>query len=136
MGMLDGKVVAVTGAGRGVGREIALLCAAHGAAVIVNDPGVGGGGEGGDAGPAQDTVNDILAAGGKAHANMASVADPVGATSIIEDAVQRFGRIDAVVNNAGILRDTIWHKMSHEDWRAVIDVHLHGSFNVSKAATP
>jgi NAD(P)-dependent dehydrogenase (short-subunit alcohol dehydrogenase family) len=136
MGMLDGKVVAVTGAGRGVGREIALLCAAHGAAVIVNDPGVGGGGEGGDAGPAHDTVNDILAAGGKAYANMASVADPVGATSIIEDAVQRFGRIDAVVNNAGILRDTIWHKMSHEDWRAVIDVHLHGSFNVSKAATP
>lgn len=136
MGMLEGKVVAVTGAGRGVGREIALLCASHGAAVVVNDPGVGGGGEGGDAGPAQETVNDIIAAGGKAHANMASVADPVGATSIIEDAVQRFGRIDAVVNNAGILRDTIWHKMSHEDWRAVIDVHLNGSFNVSKAATP
>jgi NAD(P)-dependent dehydrogenase (short-subunit alcohol dehydrogenase family) len=136
MGMLEGKVVAVTGAGRGVGREIALLCAAHGAFVVVNDPGVGEGGEGGDAGPAQETVNDIIAAGGKAHANMASVADPVGATSIIEDAVQRFGRIDAVVNNAGILRDTIWHKMSYEDWRAVIDVHLNGSFNVSKAATP
>jgi NAD(P)-dependent dehydrogenase (short-subunit alcohol dehydrogenase family) len=135
-GMLDGKVVAVTGAGRGVGREIALLCAKHGAAVVVNDPGVGGGGDGGDAGPAQETVNDIIAAGGKAHANLASVADPVGAASIIEDAVQRFGRIDAVVNNAGILRDTIWHKMSHEDWRAVIDVHLNGSFNVSKAATP
>jgi NAD(P)-dependent dehydrogenase (short-subunit alcohol dehydrogenase family) len=122
MGMLEGRVVAVTGAGRGVGREIALLCAQHGAAVVVNDPGVGGGGEGGEAGPA--------------HANLASVADPVGAVSIIEDAVQRFGRIDAVVNNAGILRDTIWHKMSHEDWRAVIDVHLNGSFNVSKAATP
>jgi len=136
MGMLEGKVVAVTGAGRGVGREIALLCAKHGAAVVVNDPGVGGGGEGGDAGPAQETVNDIIAAGGKAHANLASVADPVGATSIIEDAVQRFGQIDAVVNNAGILRDTIWHKMSHEDWRAVIDVHLNGAFNVSKAATP
>jgi NAD(P)-dependent dehydrogenase (short-subunit alcohol dehydrogenase family) len=136
MGMLEGKVVAVTGAGRGVGREIALLCAAHGASVVVNDPGVGEGGEGGDAGPAQETVNDITAAGGKAHANMASVADPVGATSIIEDAVKRFGRIDAVVNNAGILRDTIWHKMSYEDWRAVIDVHLNGSFNVSKAATP
>ena len=136
MGMLEGKVVAVTGAGRGVGREIALLCAAHGAAVVVNDPGVGGGGEGGDAGPAQDTVNDIIAAGGKAWANLASVADPAGATTIIEDAVQRFGRIDAVVNNAGILRDTIWHKMSHEDWRAVIDVHLNGCFNVSKAATP
>lgn len=136
MGMLEGKVVAVTGAGRGVGREIALLCAQEGAAVVVNDPGVGGGGEGGDAGPAQETADDIIAAGGKAHANLASVADPVGATSIIEDAVQRFGRIDAVVNNAGILRDTIWHKMSHEDWRAVIDVHLNGSFNVSKAATP
>ena len=136
MGMLEGKVVAVTGAGRGVGREIALLCATHGAAVVVNDPGVGGGGEGGDAGPAQETVNDIIAAGGKAHANLASVSDPKGAASIIEDAVQRFGRIDAVVNNAGILRDAIWHKMSHEDWHAVINVHLHGAFNVSKAATP
>ncbi len=136
MGMLEGRVVAVTGAGRGVGREIALLCAREGAAVVVNDPGVGGGGEGGEAGPAETTVQDIFAAGGKAHANLASVADPMGAASIIEDAVQRFGRIDAVVNNAGILRDTIWHKMSHEDWRAVIDVHLNGCFNVSKAATP
>lgn len=136
MGMLAGKVVAVTGGGRGVGREIALLCAQHGAAVVVNDPGVGGGGEGGDAGPAQLTADEIARAGGRAWANLASVADPLGAASIIEDAVQRFGRIDAVVNNAGILRDTIWHKLSHEDWRAVIDVHLNGSFNVSKAATP
>ncbi len=136
MAMLEGKVVAVTGGGRGVGREIALLCAAHGAAVVVNDPGVSGGGEGGDAGPAQQTVDDIIAAGGRAYANLASVADPAGATTIIEDAVRQFGRIDAVVNNAGILRDTIWHKMSHEDWRAVIDVHLNGSFNVSKTATP
>ncbi len=136
MGMLEGKVVAITGAGRGVGREIALLCAAHGAAVLVNDPGVGGGGEGGDAGPAQQTVDDIIAAGGEAFANLASVADPVGANTIIEDAVQRFGRIDSVVNNAGILRDAIWHKMSHEDWRAVIDVNLNGPFNVCKAATP
>ena len=136
MGMLEGKVVAVTGAGRGVGREIALLCASEGAAIIVNDPGVAQEGEGGDAGPAQDTVADIKAAGGRAAANLASVADPVGATSIIEDAVKTFGRIDAVVNNAGILRDRIWHKMSHEDWNAVIDVHLNGCFNVSKAATP
>lgn len=135
-GMLEGKVVAITGAGRGVGREIALLCAKHGAAVVVNDPGVGGGGEGGDAGPAQQTVDDIVAAGGKAYANLAFVNDPAGAQSIIEDAVQKFGRIDAVVNNAGILRDAIWHKLSVKDWRAVIDVHLHGTFQVSKAATP
>ncbi len=135
-GVLDGKVVAVTGAGRGIGREIALLCAREGAAVIVNDPGVAQGGDGGDAGPAQTTVNDIVATGGKAWANLASVADPVGAASIVDDAVQRFGRIDAVVNNAGILRDTIWHKMSYEDWTSVIDVNLTGAFNVSKAATP
>ena len=136
MGMLEGKVVAVTGAGRGVGREIALLAARHGASVVVNDPGVGGGGEGGDATPAQQTASDILASGGEAHANLASVTDPAGAASIVEDAVRRFGRIDAVVNNAGILRDAIWHKLSREDWAAVIDVHLNGCFNVSKAATP
>lgn len=136
MAMLEGRVVAVTGAGRGIGREIALLCAHEGAAVIVNDPGVSPDGEGADDGPAAQTAADITAAGGRAWANTASVTDPAGAASIVEDAVQRFGRIDAVVNNAGILRDRIWHKMSHEDWRAVIDVHLHGAFNVSKAATP
>ena len=136
MGMLEGKVVAVTGAGRGIGREIALLCAAEGAAVVVNDPGVAQEGDGGDAGPADSTVADIIAAGGRAHANLASVSDPRGAASIVDDAVAKFGRIDAVVNNAGILRDGIWHKMSYEDWTAVIDVHLNGAFNVSKAATP
>lgn len=136
MGMLDGKVVAVTGAGRGVGREIALLCATEGASVVVNDLGGSAEGEGADLTPAQQTVDDIKAAGGKAIVNGASVADPAGAATIIEDAVKTFGRIDAVVNNAGILRDRIWHKMSHEDWNAVIDVHLNGCFNVSKAATP
>ena len=136
MGMLDGKVVAVTGAGRGIGREIALLCAREGAAVVVNDPGVGGTGDGGEAAPAERTVADIVAAGGEARGNLASVAEPRGATSIIEDAIDAFGRIDAVVNNAGILRDAIWHRMSLEDWRAVIDVHLNGAFLVSKAATP
>lgn len=136
MGMLDGKVVAVTGAGRGIGREIALLCAKEGAAVVVNDPGVAQEGDGGDAGPAEDTARDIKAGGGKAIANLASVVDPAGAASIIEDAVKAFGQIDAVVNNAGILRDRIWHKLSYEDWNAVIDVHLNGAFNVSKAATP
>lgn len=136
MGMLDGKVIAVTGAGRGVGREIALLCAKEGAAVVVNDLGTSGEGEGTDLSPAEETVADIQRAGGKALVNGASVADPKGAASIIEDAVKAFGRIDAVVNNAGILRDRIWHKMSHEDWQAVVDVHLNGCFNVSKAATP
>ncbi len=135
MGILDGKVVAITGAGRGIGREIALLCAREGASVVVNDPGVAQEGDGGDAGPADTTVADIIAAGGKAYANLANVADPKAATSIIEDAVQRFGRIDAVVNNAGILRDAIWHKLSYEDWTSVIDVNLTGAFNVSKAAT-
>jgi NAD(P)-dependent dehydrogenase (short-subunit alcohol dehydrogenase family) len=136
VGSLSGKVVAVTGAGRGVGREIALLCAREGAHVVVNDLGTSGEGEGVDAGPSAETVADIKAAGGSAIPNGASVADPAGAASIIEDAVRNFGRIDAVVNNAGILRDRIWHKMSHEDWAAVIDVHLNGCFNVSKAATP
>ncbi len=136
MAMLEGKVVAVTGAGRGIGREIALLCAREGAAVVINDFGGSADGEGLDAGPAQETANDIKAAGGRAIANTASVADPAGAASIIEDAVKSFGQIDAVVNNAGILRDRIWHKMSYEDWSAVIDVHLNGAFNVSKAATP
>jgi len=134
--MLEGKVVAVTGGGRGIGRAVALACAAEGAAVVVNDPGVSQAGEGSDASPAATVVQEIAAAGGAAFANHASVADPAGAQSIIEDAVGQFGRIDAVVNTAGILRDAIWHKLSLEDWRAVIDVHLNGTFNVSKAATP
>jgi NAD(P)-dependent dehydrogenase (short-subunit alcohol dehydrogenase family) len=134
--ILAGKVVAVTGAGRGIGREVALLCAREGAAVVVNDPGVGRDGEGGDPAPAEQVADEIRAVGGKAQANLASVVDPVAAQTIVDDALASFGRIDAVVNCAGILRDAIWHKMSHADWHAVIDVHLHGSFNVSKAATP
>jgi len=136
MGILDGRVVAVTGAGRGIGRELALLCAREGASVVVNDYGVTASGEGQDEGPASEVVEEIGKAGGAAHANLASVTDPAGAASIVEDAVRQFGRIDAVINNAGFLRDRIWHKMSLEDWRAVIDVHLNGAFNVSKAATP
>lgn len=133
---LEGKVVAITGAGRGIGRELALHCARQGAAVIVNDPGVAQEGDGGDAGPAETTAEDIRAFGGQAHANLANVADPAAASTIIEDAIRLFGRIDGVVNNAGILRDTIWHKMSYEDWKSVIEVNLTGVFNVSKAATP
>ncbi|HCW61969.1 MULTISPECIES: SDR family NAD(P)-dependent oxidoreductase [Sphingobium] len=133
---LDGKVVAVTGAGRGIGRDIALLCARQGANVVVNDLGASAEGEGADAGPAEEVAALIRAEGGKAIVNGASVAEPEGAASIIEDAVKQFGRIDGVVNNAGILRDRIFHKMSIVDWKQVIDVHLNGSFYVSKAAAP
>jgi NAD(P)-dependent dehydrogenase (short-subunit alcohol dehydrogenase family) len=132
--MLQGKVVAVTGAGRGIGREIALLCASRGASVVVNDLGGSTDGEGSDAGPAEEVVGEIRKLGGKAVVNAASVADPAGAASIVGDAVREFGRIDGVVNNAGILRDRIFHRMSDVDWRAVIDVHLNGAFQVSKAA--
>jgi NAD(P)-dependent dehydrogenase (short-subunit alcohol dehydrogenase family) len=132
--MLEGKVIAVTGAGRGIGREIALLCGKHGAAVVVNDLGASVDGEGTDAGPAEEVVSLIRAAGGKAVVNGASVSDPAGATSIIEDALKSFGRIDGVVNNAGILRDRMFHRMSEVDWRQVVDVHLNGTFHVSKAA--
>ena len=134
MALLEGKVVAVTGAGRGIGREIALLCAREGASVVVNDLGASADGAGQDAGPAEEVVGLIRAAGGKAVVNGASVADPQGAESIIQDAVTNFGRIDGVVNNAGILRDRMFHKMSVDDWKQVVDVHLNGTFYVSKAA--
>ncbi len=133
-GALDGKVIAVTGAGRGIGREIALLCAQEGASLVVNDYGVSPEGEGADANPAQQVVDEIKRAGGRAVANIASIADPAGAQSIIEDAIKTFGQVDAVVNNAGILRDRIFHKMSVVDWQAVVDVNLNGYFYVSKAA--
>jgi NAD(P)-dependent dehydrogenase (short-subunit alcohol dehydrogenase family) len=132
--MLDGKVIAVTGAGRGIGREIALLCGRQGAAVVVNDLGASVDGEGADASPAEEVVSLIRAAGGKAIVNGASVADPAGAASIIEAALKGFGRVDGIVNNAGILRDRMFHRMSEVDWRQVVDVHLNGTFLVSKAA--
>ncbi len=134
--MLEGKVVAVTGAGRGIGRAIALAAAAEGAKVVVNDYGGSASGEGADATPAQHVVAEIKAAGGFAIANPGSVADPAGARSIVEDALSAFGRIDAVVNNAGFLRDAIFHKMNQPDWDDVIDVHLNGYFYVAKAAAP
>lgn len=136
LGILDNRVVAVTGAGGGIGRGIAMLCAAEGASVVVNDLGTSGDGQGADQGPAQQTVNDIIAAGGKAVANTASVSDPAGAESIIADAIAAFGRIDGVVNNAAIMRDRIFHKMSESDWRDIIEVDLTGAFLVSRAAAP
>ena len=131
---LAGKVVIVTGAGRGIGREIALLAAAEGASVVVNDVGAATDGAGSSAAPAEEVVELIRAAGGTAVANLDSVADPVSAAAIVETALTAFGRLDGVVNNAGILRDAIFHKMSVADFEAVIRVHLLGGFYVSHAA--
>lgn len=131
--MLDGKVVIVTGSGRGIGRDIARLMAAHGAKVVVNDPGVSASGEGRDEGPAGQVVEEIRGAGGTAVASTDSVADWDSAHRIVRTAVEAFGTVHAVVNNAGILRDRIFHNMSLDEWRAVIDVHLNGSFYVARA---
>ncbi|SEI51249.1 SDR family oxidoreductase [Pseudomonas sp. NFACC07-1] len=133
-GMVEGKVVVVTGAGGGIGREVALLMAQHGAKVVVNDVGASVSGEGQDVGPAQKVVDEIKTGGGQAVANTDSVSDPGSAARLIDQAVQTFGRIDVVVNNAGILRDRFFHKMTAEEFDAVLKVHLYGSFYVSRAA--
>jgi NAD(P)-dependent dehydrogenase (short-subunit alcohol dehydrogenase family) len=132
--MMEGKVVVVTGAGGGIGRGIALAMAAAGARVVANDLGVSLTGEGADAGPAQRVADEIVAAGGRAVTSTDSVSTWAGAHKIVQCALDQFGRIDAVVNNAGNLRDRMFHKMNEEEWRSVIDVHLHGSFFVSRAA--
>ena len=134
VGILDGKAALVTGAGRGIGRQVALDVARAGAKVVVNDLGGGLGGEGSDASPAAQVADEIEAAGGAAIANADSVAEPDGAARMVQAAVDAFGRIDAVVNVAGILRDAMFHKMAPDEWRAVIDVHLNGSYWVSRAA--
>ena len=136
MGMLTGKVALVTGGGRGVGRGIALALAGAGAAVVVNDLGVSLTGDGGDASPAQQVADEIVAAGGRAIADGHSVASWDGAQAMVAAAIDAFGRLDAVVNNAGNLRDGLFHRMSEEDFDAVVAVHLKGSFNVSRAAAP
>jgi NAD(P)-dependent dehydrogenase (short-subunit alcohol dehydrogenase family) len=133
---LEGKSVVVTGAGGGIGRDFALAMAAAGAKVLVNDLGTSVRGEGKDAGPAQKVVDEIRAAGGTAAANTDSVADWDSANRIVQAAIDAFGKLDVVVNNAGILRDRFFFNMSVEEWRAVIDVHLNGSFYVSRAAAP
>jgi NAD(P)-dependent dehydrogenase (short-subunit alcohol dehydrogenase family) len=133
-GMLAGKVAIVTGSGQGVGRALAEGLAKAGAAVVVNDVGVTLTGETENASAADEAAAAIVKAGGKAVGNRDSVADTAGANHIVQQALDSFGRIDIVVNNAGILRDAIFHRMTPEEWRAVIDVHLHGSFNVSRAA--
>jgi NAD(P)-dependent dehydrogenase (short-subunit alcohol dehydrogenase family) len=135
-GMVQDKVVIVTGAGRGIGQAIAKMMAACGAKVVVNDIGTSVNGEGRDLGPAQDTADQITAAGGQAVVSTESVAQWDGACRIAELAMDTFGRIDCVVNNAAVLRDVIFHKMMPEDWEAVIGVGLNGSFYVSRAVAP
>src|SRR5436190_8675161 len=131
--MVAGKVTVVTGAGRGIGRGIALLLAQEGARVVVCDIGASLDGAGTDAGPAQEVVGEITKAGGEAIASTLSIVEPKNADEIVKDALEAFGRVDVLVNNAGILRDVIFHKMSLSDWSDVLAVHLNGSFNMSRA---
>jgi NAD(P)-dependent dehydrogenase (short-subunit alcohol dehydrogenase family) len=135
MGMLDGKVVLITGGGNGIGKETALLLAREGAKVVVND--LGGaltGGDEGSAGPAEAVAREIRTAGGEAASNSESVADLKAVQRMVEQAKDTFGGLHAIVNPAGILRDTMFHKMTEEDWDKVIEVHLRGSFNVARAS--
>lgn len=133
---LEGKVAIVTGAGRGIGKEIALLFAHQGAKVVVNDLGSEANGEGSASKVADEVVQEIQDIGGEAIANYDSVAEFSSANQIVQSAVTNFGRIDIIVNNAGIVRDRMIFKMSEEEWDAVIDVHLKGTFNMTRAAGP
>jgi NAD(P)-dependent dehydrogenase (short-subunit alcohol dehydrogenase family) len=134
MGVLSDKVVLVTGGGRGIGRECALLAAQEGASVVVNDLGASVGGDDlGSAGPAEEVAAEIRAAGGQAVSNSDSVSSMNGVKAMVEQAMDVFGGLHSVVNPAGILRDGMFHKMTEEDWDAVIEVHLRGAFNVTRA---
>ena len=134
MGLLDGKVVLVTGGGNGIGRDCALIAAQQGAKVLVNDLGGGlAGGDEGSAGPAETVCQEIRAAGGEAVSNSESVTSLKSVEGMVEQALDTFGGLHAVINPAGILRDGMFHKMTEADWDRVIEVHLKGSFNVARA---
>jgi len=134
VGLFDGKVAIVTGAGRGIGRSHALLLASEGAAVVVNDLGGGSAGDGSDATPAQQVVDEITAAGGRAVPNYDSVSSWAGAEQMVAQAVDAFGGLDVLINNAGILRDKMSFNMEEAEWDQVVEVHLKGHFATSKFA--
>ncbi|HEY2771311.1 MAG TPA: SDR family oxidoreductase [Solirubrobacteraceae bacterium] len=134
MGVLEGRVAVITGASNGIGREHALLFASEGARVVVNDLGGGPDGTGADARPADVVADEIVAAGGEAVANHDDVADFAAAGRLIEQAVETFGRLDVLVNNAGILRDAFFHRMTEEEWDLVVRVHLKGHFSTLRHA--
>jgi len=136
MAGVEDRVVVVTGAGGGLGRSHALLLGRSGAKVVVNDLGTSLDGSGAESDAAEAVVEEIVSAGGAAVANRDDVASPEGGAAIVLGAIEAFGRIDAVVNNAGILRDRTFHKMADAEWDAVLKVHLYGAFNVTRAAMP
>jgi NAD(P)-dependent dehydrogenase (short-subunit alcohol dehydrogenase family) len=134
MGRLDGRVAIVTGAGRGIGRSVSLLLAREGASVVVNDLGAALDGSGSDSGPAQQVAEEIGAAGGKAVASGADICDHAAADALVRTAIEAFGRLDVLVNVAGILRDRMVFNMTEQEWDDVIRVHLKGTFNTTKFA--